>query len=481
MSKKKEETPLIKPVQRTKSKSHLWRLFEKKPISTEEEIFQHTGEKLSLECYKINRYGNRQQRTILLSEGGISNLKGKTTQWYFPIDNIFSIEPDPTNPKNLDVRVIKNYNFEMMDEHEVKRAVEAFKEQKLKGSSKKAISVDDFEFLKMLGKGSFSKVCLVKHKESGKLFAMKVLTKSELAKRNQIEHTNTEKFILSKFKHPFLVKMYFSFQTSDKLYMVLEYAEAGELFYHLKKAKRFPEDLARFYAAEILLAIEMLHQNDIIYRDLKPENILVCQDGHLKLADFGLAKTGITGVGGSSKGTTTKTFCGTPDYLSTEMIEGHPHGKGVDWWAFGVFLYEILTGVAPFVGATRNELYECILKGKVRYPDYLSDKAKDIIKNLLAHNPENRLGAKGTDEVKHHPFFKSIDFEKLSKKEVDPPFKPFLNKVEITEKMDPEALKELLPTDADTGVTDKTGYTGFTYTASENFLEDVRVVDDFSL
>jgi serine/threonine protein kinase len=475
--KLKEESPLIKPVQRTKSKSHIFRLFEKNPISNDEEIFWHNGTKFSVDAWKTNRYGTRQQRTLLISEGGISNLKGKVTQWYYPIDSVHSIEQDMTNPKRIELKVIKNYSFELHDEQEVKKTVEHFQHYRLKQTVKQAISVEDFDFLKMLGKGSFSKVCLVKHKETGKLFAMKVLTKSELAKRNQVEHTNTERYILSKYKHPFIVRMYFAFQTSDKVYMVLEFVDGGELFYHLKKAKRFPEDLAKFYASEILLAIEMLHGHDIIYRDLKPENILVGTDGHLKLADFGLAKTGVTGVGGSTdKGITTKTFCGTPDYLAPEMIEGIPHGKSVDWWEFGIFLYEILTGVAPFSGPTRNELYECTLKGNIKYPDYLSDKAKDLMKKLLHPKPESRLGAHGADEVKNHPFFKGIDFEKLLKKEIEPPFKPFMNKIEINEKMDKEALKELLPEDTG-GVTDKTGYTGFTF-VSENILDDVKVVEE---
>jgi serine/threonine protein kinase len=198
----------------------------------------------------------------------------------------------------------------------------------------------------------------VLHKESERFFAMKVLLKSELQKRNQVEHTNTEKHILSQYTHPFLVKLYFSFQTTDKLYMCLEYVNGGELFYYLKKftfifkfrSKKFPESLVAFYAAEILLALEFLHQHDIIYRDLKPENILVSSDGHLKLTDFGLSKQGINSIGYNDESEfgneekTTYTFCGTPDYLAPEIIQGKPHGKAVDWWGFGILIYEMITG-----------------------------------------------------------------------------------------------------------------------------------------
>lgn len=482
---KKEQSPLIRPVQRTKSKSTIFRLFEKKPPVEDEDNFYHTGTTFSLDCFKTNRFGARQQRRVVLSEGGISNMKGKAVQWFYPFGDIHSIQVDPSNPKNIELRVIKNYHFETNDANEVEKIVNNFKEIQSK-STKKQVSVDDFEFIKMLGKGSFSKVCLVKHKETGRLLAMKVLTKSELARRNQVEHTNTEKFILSKYKHPFLVKMFYSFQSTDKLYMVLEYIDGGELFYHLKRAKRFPEDLTRFYAAEVLLVLEMLHNQDIIYRDLKPENILVGSDGHLKVADFGLAKTGVTGFGGlSDKGITTKTFCGTPDYLAPEMIQSVPHGKGVDFWAFGVLVYEMLSGQPPFFGNNRNELYECTLKGQIIFADYITDTAKDLIKSLLNTKPENRLGFDGVEDVKKHAFFKGIDWDKLLRKEIDPPYKPFMSKVNTDQKMDSETLKEILPNqDLKTNtIVDKTGYKDFTF-VSENILDgDVKTLDekDFKL
>jgi serum/glucocorticoid-regulated kinase 2 len=204
----------------------------------------------------------------------------------------------------------------------------------------------------VLGKGSFGKVMLVRRKDdtSGTLYAMKTLRKSALLKRNQLAHTSTERHILQNINCPFLVHLIFAFQTSDKLYMVIDYMAGGELFFWLKKDKKFSENRSRLYAAEITVALETLHNADIIYRDLKPENILLDDVGHLKLTDFGLAKGGVTGSGPEGG---TKTFCGTPEYLAPEILENKGHGKGVDWWALGTLLYEVSPSpciyLSPFI------------------------------------------------------------------------------------------------------------------------------------
>jgi len=202
------------------------------------------------------------------------------------------------------------------------------------------ITVEDFDLLKVLGKGSFGKVMLVKKKDDpmGTLFAMKTLRKTALAKRNQLAHTSTERLILQTISSPFLVHLEYAFQTPDKLYMVLDYMGGGELFFWLKKDKKFSEVRARLYAAEIACGIAAMHAADIVYRDLKPENLLLSLDGHLKLTDFGLTKPNITGAGAEGG---TKTFCGTPEYLAPEILENKGHGKAVDWWALGTLLFEV--------------------------------------------------------------------------------------------------------------------------------------------
>jgi serum/glucocorticoid-regulated kinase 2 len=287
-----------------------------------------------------------------------------------------------------------------------------------------APSLDDFELLRLIGTGSFAKVLLVRHKDTGQLFAMKVLKKEELFRRNQIDHTKTERLILATLRHPFMVKLRYSFQTDHKLYMVLDFVRGGELFYHLRRAGRFTEEQARFYVAEVILALDYLHRHDVIYRDLKPENILLGHDGHIKLTDFGLSKKGITSVGGKGEGQTATTFCGTPEYLAPEIITGIGHGKAVDWWSVGILFFEMLNGKPPFSSQNRNQLYINTIKGQITWPEGISNEARDLLSKLLHRRPEERLGSRGIKEIQNHPFFTSLDWEAVYHKRVTPPFLP---------------------------------------------------------
>jgi serum/glucocorticoid-regulated kinase 2 len=287
-----------------------------------------------------------------------------------------------------------------------------------------APSLDDFELLRLIGTGSFAKVLLVRHKDTGQLFAMKVLKKEELFRRNQIDHTKTERLILATLRHPFMVKLRYSFQNEHKLYMVLDFVRGGELFYHLRRAGRFTEEQARFYVAEVILALDYLHRHDVIYRDLKPENILLGHDGHIKLTDFGLSKKGITSVGGKGEGQTATTFCGTPEYLAPEIITGIGHGKAVDWWSVGILFFEMLNGKPPFSSQNRNQLYINTIKGQITWPEGISAEARDLLSKLLHRRPEERLGSRGIKDIQNHPFFASLDWEALYHKRVTPPFLP---------------------------------------------------------
>lgn len=283
---------------------------------------------------------------------------------------------------------------------------------------------DDFELLRLIGTGSFAKVLLVRRRDNGRLYAMKVLKKEEIFKRNQIDHTKTERLILATLRHPFMVRLRYSFQTQHKLYMVLDFVRGGELFYHLRGAGRFSESRARFYIAEVILALDYLHRHDVIYRDLKPENILLSDDGHIKLTDFGLSKKGITSVGGKGEGQTASTFCGTPEYLAPEIITGIGHGKAVDWWSVGILLYEMLTGRPPFSSKNRNQLYINTIKGHITWPTGMSEEAKDLLTKLLHRRPEERLGSKGVQDIQNHPFFAGLDWQKANAKQLEPEFVP---------------------------------------------------------
>jgi serine/threonine protein kinase len=328
--------------------------------------------------------------------------------------------------------------------------------------SKQTVTKDDFELLTVIGKGSFGKVMQVRKKDDGKIYAMKVLRKDTIIARKQVTHTKSEKNILMKIQHPFIVNLNYAFQTKDKLYMILDYINGGELFFHLKKEGRFAEARVKLYAAEIAAALDHLHNLDIVYRDLKPENILLDSEGHICITDFGLSKQ-------IEKSEGTTTFCGTPEYLAPEVLKGQGHGTAVDWWSLGTLLFEMLTGLPPFYAQNVNVMYTKILSGELRFPSYISDNAKSLLEGLLTRDPEERLGAKGGTEVKHHPWFADIDWDKLLKKEIDPPFKPKVKNIEDTSQIDPTFTRERaidsVPDQSVLSESVQGNFEGFTYVA----------------
>lgn len=282
-------------------------------------------------------------------------------------------------------------------------------------------SLDSFEMIKVIGKGSFGKVFLAREKRTSEMFALKVLKKDNIIKRNQVEHTRTERSVLGYVKHPFIVGLKMAFQSRDKLYFVLDYCAGGELFFHLGKVGKFSEPRACFYAAEITLAINYVHDLDIVYRDLKPENVLLDSRGHVRLTDFGLSKEGISN---SSSGATS--FCGTPEYLAPEILNRQGHGRAVDWWSLGALLYEMLTGLPPFYCRDREKLFEKIRRGTLDYPDYLSPRAKLLLRGLLTKDPQRRLGSGPNDsnDIKAQEFFSDLSWDKLMAGEMAPPWDP---------------------------------------------------------
>jgi serum/glucocorticoid-regulated kinase 2 len=297
-----------------------------------------------------------------------------------------------------------------------------------------------FDILKVIGKGSFGKVLLVRKKDDGKVYALKTLQKAMLYKRRQILHTMTERNILEQLTHPFLTTLVFAFQTKDKLYMGLNYCGGGDIFFRLSQDKRFPLQRVRFYGSEILLGLEYLHSLDIIFRDMKTENLLLDMDGHISLTDFGLAKEAVTGSGIEGG---TKTFCGTPEYLAPEMLENCGHGKGVDWWALGIVLFEMLTGFPPFYHRNTQIMYKDILTAPVRFPPHIDvvglgaarqgehshtdcQSVKSVLTALLQKKVEDRLGCGpgGATAIREHPFFSVMDFAKVLAKGCTPDFVP---------------------------------------------------------
>ncbi|SAM04911.1 hypothetical protein [Absidia glauca] len=278
-------------------------------------------------------------------------------------------------------------------------------------------ALDEFDQLDILGTGTFGRVYLTKFKTTNKYYAMKVLKKSEVVRLKQVEHVLSEKRILATIRFPFVVDLFCTFQDGHNLHMLLEYVVGGELFTHLRRAGRFTNDITRFYASEIALALEYLHAKNIIYRDLKPENILIDHQGHIKITDFGFAKTVLD---------RTWTLCGTPEYLAPEIIQSKGHGKAVDWWGLGVIIFEMLAGYPPFFDDNSFGVYEKILAGKVQFPAHFDPLAKDLLKRLLVGDRSKRLGnlKSGSEDVKRHKWFRGVDWIGLLDKSVRAPIIP---------------------------------------------------------
>ncbi|KAJ4298659.1 cytochrome c oxidase subunit 1 [Collariella sp. IMI 366227] len=287
----------------------------------------------------------------------------------------------------------------------------------------KKLSLSDFCKVRTLGTGTFARVCLVRPShgtdiDRSKVYALKMLRKTEVIKLKQIDHVRHERQILGDVRgHPFITNLVASFSDHDFLYILLDYVPGGELFTYLRKYRRFDEDIARFYAAEIVLILEHLHEDlgGIAYRDLKPENLLLDGEGHIKLVDFGFAKR--LGNNESGHPVETYTLCGTPEYLAPEVIHNKGHTTAVDWWALGILIYEFLTGYPPFWHQNPIEIYKQIVEKPVVFPQdpSISEAAKDIIRQFCTVDRSRRLGniSGGAAKVKAHPFFASIDWVAL--------------------------------------------------------------------
>lgn len=302
--------------------------------------------------------------------------------------------------------------------------------------TKRALTPRDFEFLKLIGRGTFGRVFQVRKKDTKRIYAMKVLSKKEIVAKKEVAHTIGERKILQRsLESPFLVGLKFSFQTDTDLYLVTDFKSGGELFWHLQRETRFSEERARFYIAELVLALEHLHRFDIVYRDLKPENILLDANGHVALCDFGLSKADLRAD------QLTTTFCGTTEYLAPEiLLSEQGYSKIVDFWSLGVLLFEMCCGWSPFYAEDTQQMYKNICFGKIRFPKgVIGDDGKQFVKGLLNRNPNHRLGAhRDASELKEHPFFKMIDWKALALKQVTPPFKPSVESDESTSNFDPE-------------------------------------------
>ncbi|KAJ9104151.1 hypothetical protein QFC19_004135 [Naganishia cerealis] len=290
------------------------------------------------------------------------------------------------------------------------------------GKVARKVGLDDFDFLAVLGKGNFGKVMLAEEKKSQKLWAIKVLKKEFIIENDEVESTQSEKRVFlaaAQERHPFLLELHSCFQTETRIYFVMEYISGGDLMLHIQK-KQFTLRQAKFYACEVLLALEYFHRKGIIYRDLKLDNILLTLDGHIKVADYGLCKENMW------FGKTTNTFCGTPEFMAPEILLEQRYTRAVDWWAFGVLTYEMLLGQSPFKGDDEDEIFDAILEDEPLYPMSMPGDAVSLLTKLLLRDPIRRLGAGEDDAVaiKRHPFFRDVNFDDVYHKRIPPPYQP---------------------------------------------------------
>ncbi|KAL9100376.1 MAG: hypothetical protein Q9163_004246 [Psora crenata] len=378
----------------------------------------------------------------------------ETTSYEVPLEHDF-ISPDVSEKDKRDARQDPLFN----------------------GGVVRKMQAIDFHPLRCLGKGTYGTVLLVKQASTGRLYAQKQFRKASLTVRKRlVEQTKTERAILESVnRHPFVVKLYYAFQDHEKLYLILEYAQGGELFERMRNEHMFPEETAAFYMAEMVLALEHLHKNvGVVYRDLKPENCLLDAEGHLLLTDFGLSKV-------AANGEECRSMTGTIEYMAPEVIQEQRYGTAVDWWSFGILGYDLLTGSTPFSAHNDMKIREKIVKSKLILPYYLSPDAKDLLTRLLRKEPKKRLGAtmpKDVQTIKNHRFFRKIDWKKLDKRELEPPIKPLITNPELAENFSNEftslAVSPVTSAPWNSGARggEHDPFGGFSFVASRSLLEE---------
>ncbi|KAK2941110.1 putative protein kinase [Blattamonas nauphoetae] len=490
--------------------------------------------KIPVNVVKIGQKGKKQPQKLVMSRDGIKCVKKNEDGWNKPPSSILAIAPSGSDKKTFTITTLHQQTFEVEDPAIYKRVCDLLKhmgagmqslEQSLsqlgvpasailksepqstktrpslrsKASETPAnllslerldpshfVSMSDFELLHCVGKGSFGKVFQTRKISDGGIYAMKILKKKDLYDKNQIEHTLTERKILATINHSFMTRLHYAFQTDTKLYIVMDYVNGGEIFFHLRRfdpkfgemrlsiicwivhplhfpnmlfpslfvdsspflsslliqCPSLPEALAIFYCAEVVSAINHLHKRNIIYRDLKPENVLLDIDGHIVLTDFGLSKIGITSVGGEGRRDHSYVLRNSRISRSRNPPK-HAAWKAVDWWSTGILFYEMLTGMPPFYSANKQEMFLNTLRAPLTIPDSVSEDARDFLKRSLNRHPEQRLGSGpgGGQEVLDHPLFKSINWEQLDARQLSPPFKPrFKNGIMDISNFDKEFL-----------------------------------------
>ncbi|KAF2204980.1 kinase-like protein [Delitschia confertaspora ATCC 74209] len=431
-----------------------------------------------------NSISNLKQQLETLSLGARYDSPGKTHSTAITESGFSTATPSVSGRSDSDKTQMDRYEVNL--EHDFissavpsKPATPPSESEVQLSSTLRKMSAEDFEPLTCLGKGSFGTVLLVKHRTTGRLYAQKQFKKASLTVHKRlVEQTKTERAILESVnRHPFVVKLFYAFQDHEKLYLILEYAQGGELFHHLASERMFSEETAAFYMAEMTLALDHLHRTvGVVYRDLKPENCLLDSEGHLLLTDFGLSKVSVDGD------TKCNSFLGTVEYMAPEVIQGNDYGMSVDWWSLGALGFDLLTGSPPFKGNNNAKIQENITKQKLALPYYLSADAKDLLTRLLRKDAKKRLGSnmpKDLQTIKAHRFFRKIDWKALEKRELSPPIQPLITDPELAENFSDEFTGLALSPVATRGggfdeyikQAEQDPFGGFSFVASQSLLD----------
>ncbi|KAH6911535.1 AGC/PKC protein kinase [Coprinopsis sp. MPI-PUGE-AT-0042] len=383
-------------------------------------------------------------------------LPEKPTSPVSPVQSRTSGGPPPPMPQRMSI-------------HQQQQMVPPQQQQppQRQATKSRRVGLDDFNFLAVLGKGNFGKVMLAEEKRSNGLYAIKVLKKEFIIENDEVESTRSEKRVFltaARERHPFLLGLHSCFQTETRIYFVMEYVSGGDLMLHIQR-KQFSLRQAKFYASEVLLALEYFHANGVVYRDLKLDNILLTLDGHVKVADYGLCKENMW------YGQTTSTFCGTPEFMAPEILLEQRYGRAVDWWAFGVLTYEMLLGQSPFRGDDEDEIFDAILEDEPLYPITMPRDAVSILQKLLTRDPTRRLGSgkEDAEEIKRQPFFKDVNWDDVLHKRIPPPYFPTINGSADTSNFDEEFTREqptLTPVHGQLSSRDQAEFNGFSWVAS---------------
>ncbi|KAM3824338.1 protein kinase C zeta type isoform 3-T3 [Vipera latastei] len=392
-------------------------------------VFPSIPEQPGLPCpgedQSIYRRGARRWRKLYRVNGHLFQAKRFNREPQLDDKNDEAdVPPDDTDGISYISSTRKHDNIKD-DSEELKPVIDGMDGIKIS----QGLGLQDFDLIRVIGRGSYAKVLLVRLKKNDQIYAMKVVKKELVHDDEDIDWVQTEKHVFEQASsNPFLVGLHSCFQTTSRLFLVIEYVNGGDLMFHMQRQRKLPEEHTRFYAAEICIALNFLHERGIIYRDLKLDNVLLDTEGHIKLTDYGMCKEGL------GPGDTTSTFCGTPNYIAPEILRGEEYGFSVDWWALGVLMFEMMAGRSPFDIITDNPdmntedyLFQVILEKPIRIPRFLSVKASHVLKGFLNKDPKERLGCQhqtGFSEIKSHTFFRSIDWDLLEKKQATPPFQP---------------------------------------------------------